>query len=52
MKTSYDAADDILVLHFNDKPVSRKVSQDWNLNYVDDRNIVGIVILDAKASGA
>ena len=32
MKTDYDASDDILVLHFTDKPVSREVSQDWNLN--------------------
>lgn len=32
MKTDYDATDDILVLHFTDKPVSREVSQDWNLN--------------------
>ena len=38
MKTNYDAADDILVLHFTDKPVSREVSQDWNLNiaYADE----------------
>ncbi|MCL4526222.1 MAG: DUF2283 domain-containing protein [Gammaproteobacteria bacterium] len=54
MKTDYDATDDILVLHFTDKPVSREVSQDWNLNiaYADDRSIVEIVIIDAKASGA
>ncbi|WP_275405470.1 hypothetical protein GL267_011240 [Acidithiobacillus ferrianus] len=30
MKTDYDATDDILVLHFTDKPASREVSQDWN----------------------
>jgi uncharacterized protein YuzE len=54
MKTDYDATDDILVLHFTDKPVSREVSQDWNLNiaYADDGSIVEIVILDAQASGA
>jgi Protein of unknown function (DUF2283). len=42
------------VLHFTDKPVSREVSQDWNLNiaYADDGSIVEIVILDAKASDA
>ena len=54
MKTDYDASDDILVLHFTDKQVSREVSQDWNLNisYADDGSIVEIIILDAKASGA
>nr|WP_306670499.1 DUF2283 domain-containing protein [Acidithiobacillus ferrooxidans] len=54
MKTDYHATDDILVLHFSDKPVAREVSQDWNLNisYADDGCIVEIVILDAKASGA
>ena len=51
MKTDYDATDDILVMHFSDKPVTREVSQDWNLNiaYADDGSIVEIVILDAKA---
>ena len=54
MKTDHDATDDILVFHFTDKPVSREVSQDWNLNisYADDGSILEIVILDAKASGA
>ena len=55
MKTDYDASpDDILVLHFSDKSVTREVSQDWNLNiaYAEDGGIVEIVILDAKASGA
>ncbi|MBN6741265.1 DUF2283 domain-containing protein [Acidithiobacillus sp. MC6.1] len=54
MKAGYDADDDILVLHFNDKAVAREVSQDWNLNiaYAEDGSIVEIVILDAKASGA
>ena len=52
--TNYDAADDILVLHLSDKPVASEMSQDWNLNitYADNGNIVEIVILDAKASGA
>ena len=39
LKTDYDAADIlVLVLHFTDKPVSREVSQDWNLNiaFADD----------------
>ncbi|HUW97244.1 MAG TPA: DUF2283 domain-containing protein [Acidiferrobacter sp.] len=54
MKTDYNAEDDILVLHFTDKPVAREISQDWNLNiaYAKDGSIVEIVILDAKASGA
>jgi uncharacterized protein YuzE len=54
MKADYDPTDDILVLRFTDKPVTREVSQDWNLNiaYADDGSIVEIVIPDAKASGA
>ena len=54
MKTNYDAADDILVLHLSDKPVASETSQDWNLNiaYADGGSIVETVILDAKASGA
>ncbi|MDD3760255.1 MAG: DUF2283 domain-containing protein [Acidithiobacillus sp.] len=54
MKAQYEPADDILVLQFSDKPVTREVSQDWNLNvaYAEDGTIVEIVILDAKASGA
>jgi hypothetical protein len=54
MKIDYDATDDILVIQFTNKPVSREVSQYWNLNiaYTDDESIVEIVILDAKASGA
>ncbi|MBW9250343.1 MAG: DUF2283 domain-containing protein [Acidithiobacillus ferriphilus] len=54
MKAGYNSSDDILVLHFTDKPVAREVSQDWNLNiaYADDGCIVEIVILDAQASGA
>ncbi|MHB8252514.1 MAG: DUF2283 domain-containing protein [Acidiferrobacter sp.] len=54
MKTDYNAEDDILVLHFTDKPVAREISQDWNLNiaYANNGSIVEIVVLDAKASGA
>lgn len=54
MKIDYNAEDDILVLHFTDKPVTREISQDWNLNvaYATDGSIVEIVILDAKTSGA
>lgn len=54
MKTDYDPEDDILILHFTDKPVAREVSQDWNLNiaYAEDGSLVEIVILGAKASGA
>jgi len=32
MKTLYYPQDDILAIHFSDKPVVREVSQDWNVN--------------------
>ena len=54
MKTTYDEADDILVLHMADKPIVREVSQDWNthISYAADGTVVEVVVLDARASGA
>lgn len=54
MKTTYYEADDILVLHMEDKPIVREVSQDWNthISYAADGTVVEVVVLDAKASGA
>lgn len=54
MKTTYDEADDILVLRMADKPIVREVSQDWNthISYAADGTVVEVVVLDARASGA
>jgi uncharacterized protein YuzE len=54
MRTTYDKADDILVLHLADKPVVRETSQDWNthISYAEDGTIVEIVILEASKQGA
>lgn len=32
MRTTYDEADDILVLHLSDKPINKECSQDWNIS--------------------
>ncbi len=54
MRTTYDAADDILVLHLSDKPIAKETSQDWNthISYAEDGTIVEVVILDASKQGA
>ncbi|MFW3615512.1 DUF2283 domain-containing protein [Billgrantia antri] len=54
MRTTYDEADDILVLHLSDKPIVREMSQDWNthVSYAEDGTLVEIVILDASKQGA
>lgn len=54
MKTTYFETDDILILHMEDKPIVREVSQDWNthVSYAADGTVVEIVVIDAKASGA
>ncbi len=53
MRTTYYPDDDILVIRFNDKPITREVSQDWNVNisYAADGEIVEIVILEAREAG-
>ncbi|MEW6727784.1 MAG: DUF2283 domain-containing protein [Pseudomonadota bacterium] len=53
MQAVYHPQDDILVLHFSDKPIVRETSQDWNIHisYAEDGSVVEIVILDAVASG-
>ena len=53
MKTLYYPDDDILELIFNEKTISREVSQDWNVNvsYAADGSVVQVVILDAVAAG-
>ncbi|MEW6611477.1 MAG: DUF2283 domain-containing protein [Pseudomonadota bacterium] len=53
MKTISYPEDDILVIHFSDKPVSREVSQNWNVNisHAEDGEITEIVVLEAKAQG-
>lgn len=54
MKTTYHEDDDILVLHMEDKPIVREVSQDWNthISYAADGTVVEVVVLDASANGA
>lgn len=53
MKTTYYPQDDILEMRFNDKPIVREASQDWNINvsYAADGSIVEMVILDAVKCG-
>lgn len=54
MCTVYDEVEDILTIRLNDKPVVKKVSQDWNthIGYAEDGSIVEVVFLEAKESGA
>ena len=54
MKTTYYEADDILVLHLEDQPIVREVSQNWNthISYAADGRVVEVVVLDARSSGA
>lgn len=54
MRTTYDEADDILVLHLSDKPIAKEMSQDWNthVSYAEDGTLVEIVIIDASKQGA
>ncbi len=53
MKTIYYSEDDILELHFNDNPIAKETSQDWNivLSYDANNLLVQMVILDASTSG-
>jgi uncharacterized protein YuzE len=54
MRTTYDEADDTLVLHLSDKAVAKEASQDWktHVSYAEDGTIVEIVILEASKQGA
>ena len=54
MRTTYDEADDIMVLHLSEKPIVKEVSQDWNthISYADDGTVVEVVILEASRQGA
>jgi hypothetical protein len=53
MRTTYYPQDDILEIHFSQKPISRELSQDWNINlsFAEDGSIVELVILDAVKAG-
>jgi hypothetical protein len=53
MNTTYYPQDDILEIRFSEKPISREVSQDWNINvsFAEDGSIVEMVILDAVKAG-
>ncbi len=54
MKATYFSDDDILVMRFSDKPITREISQDWDthISYAADGTTVEIVVLDAAANGA
>jgi len=54
MQAKYYAEDDIFMLRFSDKPITREVSQDWHtcISYAEDGSIVEMVILDATKQGA
>jgi hypothetical protein len=53
MKSIYFKNDDILQIRVSEKPITRKVSQDWhtNISWAEDGSIVKIVLLDAKKEG-
>lgn len=53
MNTKYYEDDDILVIRLSDNPISKEVSQGWNVNvsYDKDGQIVQMVILEAKEKG-
>lgn len=53
MRTTYYPQDDILEIRFSDKPITREVSQDWNVNlsFAADGSVVELVILDAVKAG-
>ena len=53
MRATYYPQDDILEIRFSEKPISREVSQDWNINlsYAGDGTVVELVILDAVKAG-
>ena len=54
MRTTYDEADDILVLHISEKAIAKEISQDWNthISYAEDGTIVEVVVLEASKQGA
>lgn len=53
MNTKYYEDDDILVIRLSDNPITREVSQGWNVNisYDKDGKVVQIVILEAMEKG-
>lgn len=54
MRTTYDEADDILVVRLSEKTIAKEVSQDWHthISYAEDGTIVEIVVLEASKQGA
>lgn len=53
LRLIYRNEDDILVIHFSDKPVAKEVSQDWNthVSYTEDGSVAKITVVDARISG-
>ncbi len=50
---SYWPEDDILQVHFSDKPITRETSVNWNVHksYAEDGELVEVVFLDAVKEG-
>lgn len=52
MQITYYEEDDILFIKFNDEPITREMSQGWNINISYTAQGVGeITLLEAKAIG-
>ncbi|CDH46586.1 DUF2283 domain-containing protein [Candidatus Contendibacter odensensis] len=52
MRIIYYEEDDILFIKFNDEPITREVSQGWNVNISYTGQGIGeITLLEAKAAG-
>jgi uncharacterized protein YuzE len=52
MRIDYNSAEDILFISFNDEPISKDITYDWNINVgLTEHGIGQITILDAKATG-
>ncbi len=51
MEISYDEMDDILFIRFNNEPIIKDISYNWNVNVgITSQGIGQMTILDAKAA--
>jgi hypothetical protein len=51
MEISYDEMEDILFIRFNNEPIIKDISYNWNVNVgITSQGIGQITILDAKAA--
>ncbi|MDM8566671.1 DUF2283 domain-containing protein [Candidatus Halobeggiatoa sp. HSG11] len=52
MQIDYDEQEDILLINFNNQPIIKDISLNWNVNIgMTEKGIGEISILEAKASG-